>query len=173
MKKILIVFTLILSTQLFQNVLAQSKTAQVNTKALMDTLPSRKKALGEIQEVTKRGEAELAEMEKQFKKAYDDYLAAKPNQSQQVNQYEESKLQKMQQDFQKREQELNTMIQNMTIEMNDKTYKIIQEATKTIAVKKGFQFVLEETNAIYAGGTNLTNDIITELLRLDALAMTQ
>jgi Skp family chaperone for outer membrane proteins len=96
-------------------------------------------------------------------------MSVKKDQSEQLNQYEESRLQKLQQDLQKRDQELTTLIQNMTITMNDNTYKIIQEAVKTIANKKGFQYVIEEATAVYAGGTSITNDVITELMRLDAL----
>ncbi len=148
---------------------AQSKTAHVNTKTLMDTLPSRKKALAEIAEVTKRSEKELVDLDQQLKEAYEKYMSVKKDQSEQLNQYEESRLQKLQQDLQKRDQELTTLIQNMTITMNDNTYKIIQEAVKTIANKKGFQYVIEEATAVYAGGTSLTNDVIIELMRLDAL----
>ena len=170
MKKLFIILVLTLACQAQTATFGQSKTAHVDTKLLMDTLPSRKKAIAEIQEVTKRGQAELIELDKQLQKAYNDYVANKKDQSEQVNQYEEGKLQKLQQDFQNREQELNTLIQNMNSSMNDKTYKIIQQAVKTVANKKGFQYVLEEATTIYAGGTSITNDVITELIRLDTLS---
>jgi outer membrane protein len=169
MKKLILIFFLVFATQVQSNLFAQSKTAHVNTKILMDTLPSRKKALAEITEVTKRSEKELVDLDQQLKEAYEKYMSVKKDQSEQLNQYEESRLQKLQQDLQKRDQELTTLIQNMTITMNDNTYKIIQEAVKTIANKKGFQYVIEEATAVYAGGTSITNDVITELMRLDAL----
>ena len=170
MKQFLIVLALLISGQLTGTAFGQTKTAHVNTKTLMDTLPSRKMAVVEIQEVTQRGEAELMEMDKVLQKAYSDYMAVKESQSAQVNQYEESKLQKMQQDIQKREQELTAMIQNMTIAMNDQTYKAIKEAAETVAAKKGFQYVLEEATTIVATGPSITNDVIAELLRLDAIS---
>ena len=135
----------------------------------MDTLPSRKKALAEIAEVTKRSETELLQMDKDLQEAYNKYMSVKKDQSEQVNLYEESKLQKMQQELQNREKELTTLDQNMTITMNDKTYKIIKEAVKTVANKKGIQYIIEEATAVYAGGVSITNDAITELLRMDAL----
>ncbi len=170
MKNLLLIFTFLITSQLFSLAYSQSKTAHVNTQTLMDTLPSRKKALAEIQEVTKRSEAELVDLDKQLQKAYNDYMVAKPNQSEQINQYEESKLQKLQQDLQKREQELSGLIQKMTIIMNEKTLKIIQDAVKNVAQKKGYQYVLEEATTIYAGGTSITNDVITELMKLDNLS---
>lgn len=170
MKQLLILLTFLISTQFLTTAFGQSKTAHVNTQTLMDTLPSRKKAIAEIQEVTKRSEAELIDLDKQLQKVYTDYMAVKSTQSEQLNQYEESRLQKMQQDLQKREQELNALIQNMTVSMNEKTLKIVQEAVKNVAQKKGFQYVIEEATTIYAGGTSITNDVIVELIRLDSLA---
>ena len=170
MKQLLILLTFLISSQFLATAYAQSKTAHVDTKLLMDTLPSRRKAIVEIQEVTKRSETELIDLDKQLQKVYTDYMAVKPNQSEQLNQYEESRLQKLQQDLQKREQELTSLIQNMTASMNDKTLKIVQQAVKNVAQKKGFQYVLEEATTIYAGGTSITNDVIIELMRLDALA---
>ncbi|MCC6702688.1 MAG: OmpH family outer membrane protein [Fluviicola sp.] len=167
MKKIVLVSILFCSIQCLNFSFSQSKTAHVNTQLLMDTLPSRKKAILEIQEVSKRGEAELIGMDEQFQKAYKEYTVNQKTQSAQLNQYEEGRLQKMQQDLGKREQELNALIQNMTNTMNEKTYKTIQEATKTIATKKGFQYVLEEATTIFAGGPNITSEVIVELLKID------
>ena len=76
MKQTLFIFLLVIGIQSQANLFAQSKTAHVNTKLLMDTLPSRKNAIIEIQEITKRSEAELLELDKQLQKAYNDELAA-------------------------------------------------------------------------------------------------
>lgn len=96
-------------------------------------------------------------------------MAKKGEHSETVNQYEENRIQKMQQDLQNREQELNNNIQNITAAMNENTYKIIQKAVKTIATKKGFLYVLEENSMLYAGGTDITNEVLTELLRVDLI----
>ncbi len=170
MKKLFVLCTILFIGQVCSPVYGQSKTAHVNTMKLMDTLPSRKKALAEILEVTKRGEQELIDLNKQLQTAYSQYMEKKKDQSEQVNQYEESRLKKLQEDLQKREQELNTMIQNMNVTMNDRTYKLLQEATKNVANKKGFQYVIDEGTTLYAGGTNITNDVITELIRLDGIS---
>lgn len=171
MKQFLILITFLFIAQGESTVFSQknAQTAHVNTQTLMDTLPSRKKAIVEIQEVSKRSEAELVDLDKQLQEAYNKYMAVKKDQSEQLNQYEESRLQKLQQDLQKRDEELNTLVQNMTLKMNDNTYKIIKEAVKTVAQKKGILYVLEEATTIYVGGMDITNDVITELMRLDAL----
>ncbi len=150
-------------------VFGQSQTAHVNTKTLMDTLPSRKKALAEIQEVGKRSETELMELDTEFQKAYNNYDINKTSWDLQVGLYEKSRVEKLQQNFQKRQQELSNNIQNMTAAMNDNTYRIVQKAVKTIATKKGFLYVLEENSVLYAGGTDITNEVLTELLRVDVV----
>lgn len=169
MKRILFIILFLITCQVFSTALAQAKTAHVNTQSLLDTLPSRKKALLEIQEITKRSEAELMELDKQLQKAYNDYMARKESQSVQLNQFDESKLQKLQQDLQKRESELNSSIQKMNYALNDQNYKTVQKAVKTVADKKGFQYVFDVASAVYSGGTDITNDVIAELLKLDAL----
>lgn len=165
-KQIIWMLFLITSPMIF----AQTKVAHVSTKALLDTLPSRKKAMIEIQDITKRSEAELMELDKQLEKSYNDYLEKKATQSEAVNQYEEKRLQKMQQDLQQREQELNTDIQKMSAMTNDRTIKVVKEAIKQVADKKGFQYVIDQDGTLYANGTDITPDVIAELLRLDALA---
>lgn len=169
MKRILFTLTILMICQVYSIALAQSKTAHINTQLLLDTLPSRKKALLEIQEVTKRSEAELVELDKQLQKSYGDYMSKKESQSVQVNQYDESKLQKLQQDLQKRENELNSIIQKMNYALNDQSYKTVQKAVKTVADKKGIQYVLDMASTVYSNGPDITVDVIAELLRLDAL----
>lgn len=169
MKKQLFILLFLFICPFYNTVFAQSKVAHINTKTVLDTIPSRKKALQEIQEITKQSEAELIELDKQLQKVYNDYMAKKGEHSETVNQYEENRIQKMQQDLQSREQELSNNIQNMTAAMNENTYKIIQKAVKTIATKKGFLYVLEENSVLYAGGTDITNEVLTELLRVDLI----
>ena len=78
-------------------------------------------------------------------------------------------MQKLQQDFQKRESELNSSIQKMNYALNDLNYKTVQKAVKTVADKKGFLYVFDVASAVYSGGIDITSEVITELLRLDAL----
>ena len=169
MKKQLTIFLILFISSVGSTVFAQSKIAHVNTKAVLDTIPSRKKGLKEIQEITKQSEAELIELDKQIQKVYTDYMNKNSDQSQTVNQYEENRIRKMQQDLQSREQELNDDLQKMSMALNEKTYSIVKDAVKTIATKKGFQYVIDQETALFSGGTDITNDVITEVLKLDAL----
>ena len=169
MKKQLTIFLILFISSFGSTVFAQSKIAHVNTKTVLDTIPSRKKGLKEIQEITKQSEAELIELDKQIQKVYTDYMNKNSDQSQTVNQYEENRIRKMQQDLQSREQELNDDLQKMSMTLNEKTYSIVKDAVKTIATKKGFQYVIDQETALFSGGTDITNDVIIEVLKLDAL----
>lgn len=170
MKKQLIVFLILFICPVGNTVFAQAKIAHLNTKTVLDTIPSRKKGLQEIQEIAKQSEAELIELDKQIQKVYTDYMSKNSDQSQTVNQYEENRIRKMQQDLQSREQELNDAIQKMSMALNEKTYSIVKDAAKTIATKKGFQYVIDQETALFSGGTDITGEVILEVLRLDALA---
>lgn len=171
MKKQLTIFLILFICSVGNTVFAQAKIAHVNTKTVLDTIPSRKKELKEIQEITKQSEAELIELDNQLQKAYTEYMNHKTDRSQTVNAYEENRIQKMQQDLQSREQELNTILQKKSMALNEKTYSLVKDAVKTIATKKGFQYVIDQETALFSGGTDITSEVIAEVLKLDALTV--
>jgi outer membrane protein len=171
MKKQLTIFLVLLICSVGSTVFAQSKIAHVNTKSVLDTIPSRKKGLKEIKEITKQSEAELIELDNQLQKVYTEYMNQRTDRSQTVNQYEENRIQKMQQDLDSREQELDANLQKMSMALNEKTYSIVKDAVKTIATKKGFQYVIDQETALFSGGTDITSEVIAEVLKLDALTV--
>lgn len=166
MKKLFFALAIALSTVTVAE--AQSKIAHVNSQTLLDTMPSRKKAIAEVQELSRRGDEELGDLEKKLDKEYNDYMARKATQSPQMNQYDESRLMKMQQDAQAREQEISSMIQNMSASLNEEILATVKEAVELVAKKKGLNYVIDVTSTLYASGSDITNEIIPELLRLDA-----
>lgn len=170
MKKQLTIFLFLLLCSAGNTVFGQSKIGHVNTRTIVDTIPSRKKALKEIQEITKQSEAELIELDKQLQKAYNDYMGSKSDKSATVNQYEENRIQKMQQNLQDRQQELDGNLQKMNVALNESTYKLVKDAVQTVATKKGLQYVIDQEAALFAGGTDVTTEVIAEVLKLDALA---
>ncbi|WP_461791366.1 OmpH/Skp family outer membrane protein [Pedobacter sp.] len=169
MKKQLTIFLFLLLCVGGNTALAQTKIGHVNTRTVVDTIPSRKKALKEIQEITKQSEAELIELDKQLQKAYNDYMGSKADKSATVNQYEESRIQKMQQNLQDRQQELDGNLQKMNAALNESTYKLVKDAVQTIASKKGLQYIIDQESALFAGGTDVTSEVIAEVLKLDVL----
>jgi len=133
MKKLVLLFAFVGTIASFQ---AQSKVAHVNTQKLLDTLPSRKVALGQIGDFEKKGVAELKDMEAELQKIYTKYL----------------------QDKDKLGEELNAPI-----------LKRVQKAVDLVADRKKINYVIDETATLYfKGGTDLTSEVMMELLKLDA-----
>lgn len=147
---------------------AQSKIAHVNSQTLLDTMVSRKAAIAEINELSRRADEELKGMEANLEKEYNAYMLRKPTQTQAMNTYDEGRLAKMQADMQAREQEINQILQTMSAEMNDAILKTVKDAVDIVAKKKGLNYVIDESSTLFASGSNITNEVIPELMRLDA-----
>jgi outer membrane protein len=166
MKKVVFVFSLLLSLTTF----AQTKVAHVNTQKLLDTLPSRKEAMKQLSEFEQRGGIELKEMEEELQKIYSKYMADQATLTQVMKQYEEERIQKKQMALQQREQELQQLLQKMAAELNDPILKRIQKAVEKVAAAKKINYVIDETTTLYfKGGLDITNEVMVELLKLDAI----
>jgi outer membrane protein len=166
MKKLF--FALVIALTAVTSVQAQTKVAHVNSQKLLDTMPTRKKAIAEINEIERRGSEELKIMNDNFEKEYYAYMARKDGQSVQMNQYDEGRLSKMQADMQARQSEIESILQKMSQDLNEEILKSVKEAVATASKKKGFNYVIDESSTLFAGGTDITNDVIPELLRIDA-----
>jgi outer membrane protein len=148
---------------------AQTKVAHINTQKLLDTLPSRKVALKQISEFQQKGEMELKDMEADLQKTYQKYMAEQNTLTPVMKQYEEERIQKKQQGLQQREQELQQQISLLGNELNAPILKRVQKAVKTVSISKKLNYVIDESTTLYFdGGTDITNDVMLELLRLDA-----
>jgi outer membrane protein len=166
MKKLVLVFAIFVSL----TSIAQSKIGHVNTQKLLDTLPSRKAAMIQIQDFEKRGMEELKEMETELQKKYSKYMSEQASLTPVLKQYEEEQLQKKQQAMQQREQELQQKMQQLGNELNEPILKRVKKAIEIIAGRKKLNYVVDETSTLYfAGGSDITNEVMNELLKLDTI----
>lgn len=166
MKKLFVVLVAILSLTTAN---AQSKVAHVNSQKLLDTLPSRKEALKQLQEFETAGIKELQEMEEDLQKAFTKYQAEQGTLSPVMRQYEEERLQKKQYALQQREQELQQQITNLSNELNGPILKRVQKAVELVSDRKKLSYVIDESVTLYfKGGTDITSEVLVELLRIDA-----
>lgn len=166
MKKLF--FALVIALTTVTAAQAQSKIAHVNSQTLLDTLPSRKAAIAEINELSRRADEELKTMEANLEKEYNAYMARRATQTAAMNQYDEGRLAKMQADMQAREQEINQILQTMSSELNEVILKTVKDAVDLVAKKKGLNYVIDESSTLFANGSNITNEVIPELLHIDA-----
>ncbi len=169
MKKLLLALVLIFSVG---SLMAQTKVGHVNSQKLLDTLPSRKAALVKLREFEASGIKELQEMEADFNAAIAKYEKERPNKSPMLQKIEEEKLMKKQQNIQDRENSLNQEMQIYSQELNSPILARVQKAVEIVAERKKINYVIDESVTLYfKGGSDLTAEVMTELLKLDAEAM--
>jgi len=168
MKRIVLALVLIFSVG---SVVAQQKIAHVNSQKLLDTLPSRKAAIEQLKAFEESGVKELQEMEADFNKQIAIYEKNRPTMSPVIIKIEEEKLMKKQQALQEREQSLNSEMQAVSQELNRPILERVQKAVGIVSDRMKLAYVIDESTTLYfKGGMDITNEVITELLRLDAEA---
>jgi outer membrane protein len=168
MKKLLLALAVMFSVG---TVMAQSKVAHVNSQKLLDTLPSRKIAITKLQEFEANGVKELQEMEADFNAALAKYEADRPKMTPVEIKIAEDKLMKKQTNIQEREQSLQQEMQLYSQELNKPILDRVQKSVEIVSDRKKLNYVIDESTTLYyKGGMDITNEVIIELLRLDAEA---
>lgn len=164
MKKLLVALLVVVST----SAMAQQKFGHVNSQRLLDTMPSRKAAIETLRKFEIDGSKELEEMQADLEKSYADYDVKKNGMSPVIQKIEEEKIMRKQQSLQDREQSLNREMQAVSQDLNTPILDRIQRAVKIVAERKKLSYVIDETTTLYfAGGIDLTSEVMVELLRLD------
>ncbi len=169
MRKLVLAFLVVLGSTA---VMAQSKVGHVNSQKLLDTLPSRKAAIEKLKEFEMSGIKELQEMEADFNAALAKYEQNRANMSPVIQKIEEEKLMKKNQAIQEREQSLNQEMQIYSQELNKPILDRVQKSVELVAERKKLNYVIDESVTLYfKGGTDITQEVLVELLRMDAESM--
>jgi outer membrane protein len=152
---------------------AQSKVAHVDTKKMLDTMPSRRKADTILVQLQKSGVAELEEMQKALETAYTNFMT-KDKAGEfppMIKENEYNKVMRMQQNLETRQAELEQELAKYNEQLQKPILERLQKAVDIVAERKKLSYVLSVENTMYhAGGMDITNEVITELLILDAEA---
>lgn len=165
MKKLILAFLIVFSVG---SISAQNKVAHINSQELLDTMPSRRVAIQKLQDFEAAGINELKEMEMDFNQAYAKYQASLPTMSPVIQKIEEEKLMKKQQSLQDRQQALQQEIEIYSQELNAPILDMVQKAVKIVSERMKIAYVVDESTLMYFdGGTDITNAVITELLKMD------
>jgi outer membrane protein len=169
MRKLVLAFLVVLGSTA---VMAQSKVGHVNSQKLLDTLPSRKVAIEKLKEFEMSGVKELQEMEADFNAALSKYEQNRANMSPVIQKIEEEKLMKKNQAIQEREQSLTQEMQIYSQELNKPILDRVQKSVELVADRKKLNYVIDESVTLYfKGGTDITQEVLVELLRMDAESM--
>lgn len=165
MKKLILAFLIVFSVG---SISAQNKIAHINSQVLLDTMPSRKIAIIKLQEFEAAGVNELKEMEINFNQAYAVYERERPTMSPVIIKIEEEKLLKKQQSLQERQQSLQQEIEIYSQELNAPILDMVQKAVKMVSERMKIAYVVDESMLMYfGGGTDITDAVIVELLKMD------
>jgi outer membrane protein len=153
------------------NTFAQSKIAHVDSQKLLDTLPSRKLAIKKLDSLKASGMQELQVMDADFQKAYQLYMTNKDKMSEVERQIQESKLMQKQQMLEATQGSLEEGLQLMSEELNAPILDRVQKSIEIIAERKKLNYIIDVSATMYSkGGIDITNEVIVELLLLDAAA---
>ena len=144
------------------------KLGHVQSQKVLDTIPSRKAAIKDIQMIEQNGIAELTGMDSTIQ-AKDAFIKSHPEWTEAVKQSQIRALQEMYMRFQARQEAIDQELQVLTNELNKKSLGLVKDAVSSVSKAKGLNYVIDESVLLYnSGGTDITNDVIKEVLILDA-----
>lgn len=150
---------------------AQTKIGHVDSQKLLDTLPSRKDAIRKIDSMKTAGMDELRIMDADFQKAYQDYMTNQASKSPAERQIIEGRLMQKQQMLEATQASLEEGLQIVSEELNKPILDRVQKSIDIVADRKKLNYVLDVSATMYSkGGVDITNEVIVELLLLDAAA---
>jgi outer membrane protein len=167
MRRLLLIVCLVVGAG---SAMAQSSIGHVNSQALLDTLPSRKAALKDFQEFEYSGMIEPQEMEADLNSAIQVYQGKENTLSPVMMKIEQEKLQKKQAALVARDESFQQELQAYSQELNAPILAMVQEAVQNVADKNKLDYVLDATTVLVANGKDITDEVITELLKLDAVS---
>lgn len=150
---------------------AQTKIGHVDSQKLLDTLPSRKEAIKKLDSMKTSGMQELQFMDADFQKAYQDYMTNQASKSPAERQIIEGRLMQKQQMLEATQASLEEGLQIMSEELNKPILDRVQKAIDIVAERKKLNYVIDVSATMYSkGGIDITNEVLVELLLLDAAA---
>ncbi len=146
---------------------AQSKTAHIDSQALISSMPEMKAAQSQLEKLTKTYQADLQTMATEFENKRKQYEAEASTKTDDVNGQRAQEIQGMQLNIRKYEQ---TAQQEMAKRQEALLRPVLEKARiaiQKVARAKGYQYVLDSsidnTSVILADGPNLLNDVKKEL----------
>lgn len=153
---------------------AQSKIAHLNSQEIMEAMPSYKEAVTKLQTFEKDGYAELQAMKADFDAAVQDYTVKMQagTMSPVIQQSNEQKLAKKEQDLMERQQSLQAEMQAYSQELNQPILDKVEKAVKIVSDRNKYDYVFDVSTLMIHNGPDITKDVIAEIVKLEAEAAT-
>ncbi|MFK7785757.1 MAG: OmpH family outer membrane protein [Crocinitomicaceae bacterium] len=171
MKKVLLIALVVMGAGFAS---AQSKMAHLNSQEIMEAMPSYKAAVTKLQTFEKDGYEELQTMKADFDEALQKYQAEvqSGNLTPVLQQSKEQRLSKKEQDLMERQQSLQSEMQAYSQELNKPILETVEKAVKIVSDREGYQYVFDRTTLMIANGPDITDDVIDEIIKIEAAAAT-
>lgn len=148
----------------------QSSIAHLNSQRVLDTMPSRKAAMKEVENFEKRAIQELQETQQKLQQDYAKLQQEKATMSPTAYKFEEDRLNKKAQEFQQRQQELDQQIQILSQDLNEPILERLQKAVDAVSKVEKLEYVIDESSLLYSKGKDITDKVIVEVLKLEQQA---
>lgn len=168
MKKAML--TLFIAVLTFGAAYSQTSLAHVNTQRVLDTMPSRKHAMQELDKFEERAIQELQETQRKLQEDYGKLQQEQGIMSPTAYKFEEDRLMRKSQEFQQRQQELDQQIRILGDELNKPILDRVQKSVEKVCKLEKIDYVLDESTLLYSKGRDITDKVIVEVLKLEAEA---
>lgn len=165
MKKLMLILLMAVTT--LGAAYSQSAMAHVNTQKVLDTMPSRKAAMVELENFERRAVKELQETQQKLQGDYAKLQQERATMSPTAYKFEEERLMKKSQEFQTRQQELDEQIQILSQELNAPILKTVQDAVAKVCKTEKIDYVIDESSLLYSGGRDITALVVKEVIRIE------
>jgi len=145
---------------------SQNSIAHIDSQKILDTMPSRKAAMKEVENFEKRAIKELQETQQKLQEEYA-ILQQDKTMSSTARKFEEDRLNKKAQEFQQRQQELDQQIQILSQELNRPILARLQKAVDIVSKAEKLNYVLDASSLLYSNGNDITDKVVVEVLKLE------
>jgi outer membrane protein len=139
----------------------------VDSQRILDTMPSRKKAMDELANFETRAMKEMEEAQNKFNLEYTDFQNNANTMSATARRFEEDRLNKKYQEMQARGQELDQQMNILANDLNAPILERVQKAIENVAKTEKLDYVLDKTVLLFSNGKDLTDKVIIEVMKLE------
>ncbi|HSM64030.1 MAG TPA: OmpH family outer membrane protein [Gillisia sp.] len=163
-RTLFIAVALMIGATAFTN--AQSKVAHIASQELVETMPSYKEAMSQLEKLQKTYDAEIRDMMTEAQKTMQRYESEASTKTEEENQKRAQELQGTQRRIQEHGQKAQQDLQKKELDLLKPVYEKARVAIQKVARAKGYDYVLDSSNGagvIMADGYNLMPDVKKEL----------
>lgn len=145
---------------------SQTKIAHLDYTKVQDTMPSYKTAVIEMEALATEAKTELKKLEENYLSIQKEMMEAGDISALAKERFQ-NRLAKAAELYDTTEQEYQNDMRILQNRLIPPIQKTIESAISAVSKKLNLNYVLDKGNTHYANGQDITNDVITEALKLD------